>query len=671
MPVDDLTPVAYAPDLKLTQLPAAIHGTLTGDQTHSAVFTGKKGERVQVEIEARRLGGKLRPVIHLYDAHRVQLAYAQTMRTAGGDARLSFELPSDGEYRVEWHDALYKGEAPGVYRMKVGQYANIGHRYPLVTGELYDGELMVPITHFYADGTIRAADDKENPKTISQAWPSMSQRTSRIPLAVEAQSADNANWKYAEIKRQRVPVSLSGILVKPGEEDRWTINIEPGKAYRFAVIAAQADSPVDAVLTIYDAEGKKQLMSADDATKSADPMLEYTVPKGMQQLTVAIKDLLGRGGWEYAYNIEVTEAKSPLIRANFEESTLYLPAGGRMIYRIDTSGPTLAKQFDLKENAAAELLLQAAKGKDELNGSVMTPQKVMLEQKDSPLSRGNPKFARAIHFLHSGRSTPFTLDWSVEPTQLPRGGELKLALQVVRSAGVKGPVRLSLLTNQPRTDQDDQRRESGQDRAREREDAPSRGQSRARGRCHGGERHAASAERPLTRQVSTRALRGELLSLDGKRVLAVTTTTIATPKTVYPLQLALDTKLDPKKPAEVRAGTGDTVELKGKIERTLGTATPVRVTVEGWPAGLPAPLADLSAEQTEFVLPLRLPFKESKAALKERQAGRRGAAFARPATRRASFARVAASTPPCRGREAGTEKTVWCCLMRNKIFRPS
>ncbi len=114
------------------------------------------------------------------------------------------------------------------------------------------------------------------------------------------------------------------------------------------------------------------------------------------------------------------------------------------------------------------------------------------------------------------------------------------------------------------------------------------------------------------------ALRGQLLSPDGKRVLAVTTTTIATPKTVYPLQLALETKLDdPKQPAEVRAGTGDTVELRGKIERTYGAATTVRVTVEGWPAGLPAPLADLSAEQTEFTLPLRLPFKESKAALKD------------------------------------------------------
>jgi hypothetical protein len=631
VPIDDLEPVAYTADLKLTKLPAAIHGTLTGDQTHSATFTGKKGERVQVEIEARRLGGKLRPVIHLYDSRKIQLAWAQSSRTAGGDARLSFVLPSDGDYRVEWHDALFKGEAPGTYRVKVGQYDNIAHQYPLVldSTNIYEPDFKTQVSQFLDGGTIRFVDSRAAKSITDFAWSSMSSRFSSIPQAVEAQHDDAAMWKHPGIERREVPVGLNGILAQTGEEDRWPIDVEPGKTYRFNVLAAEANSPVDAVMTLYDADGKKQLMTADDAAKSSDPSMEYTVPKDVKKLTIAIKDLLGRGGWEYAYNIEVTDAKAPGVAAAWSEEPVYVPLHGRNITRIKVKRQNYPGKIDYWFNVHYGFQIEPKETEHLVEKHSLTARahyyiasakeddfqmRSQIIREPSPYSRGS----QALHLAMfvSDRETPFTLDWSAEPTQLPRGGELKLPVKLTRTAKAKGPVRLSLLTNQP--GQTKTIKENNQDKI-----VPA-GEKMLR--LEGKAELAADAldgsvtlhvPSDLAQEKYQLALRGELLSPDGKRVIAVTTTTIALPKTVYPLQIALDAAIDPKKPADVRAGTGDTVELKGKIERTLGTATPVRVTVEGWPKDLPPPLVDLTAEQTEFTLPLRLPFKESKAALKD------------------------------------------------------
>lgn len=636
VPIDDLTPVAYAPDLKLTQLPAAIHGTLTGDQTHSATFAGKKGERVQVEIEARRLGGKLRPVIRLYDARKIQLAWAQTMRTAGGDARLSFVLPSDGDYRVEWHDALFKGEAPGGYRVKLGQYENVAHEYPLVTSyaQFSNDKVDHIISQFLDDGSMRHLSLDIPPAKLARAWPNVTRKFSYISQAVEAQADESANWKHPAVERNDLPLGLNGILAKAGEEDRWTIDVEPGKTYRFDVMAAAADSPIDAVLTLYDGAGKKQLMTADDASKSADPTLEYTVPKEMKNLTISIKDLLGCGGWEYAYNIEVTDAKAPRITASWNEETIYVPFKGLNIAKLKVKRQAFPGELEFSTGGGTGFTVAAGNAEEllEFSNDGTRKEKVsplygilkkngafagtLTERDSSPLSRTNPAYAMAQPVIRSDRETPFQLDWSTEPAQLPRGGELKLPVKLTRTAKAKGPVRLSLLTNQPA--QTKTVKEGNADKA-----VPaSEKMLRLAGKA---ELAADATEGSVTLQVPSDlaqdkyqlALRGELLSPDGKRVIAVTTTTIATPRTVYPLQVALDAAFDPKKPADVRAGAGDTLELSGKIERTFGAATPVRVTLEGWPKDLPPPLVDLTAEETEFKLPLRLPLKESKAALKD------------------------------------------------------
>src|SRR5205823_2726156 len=97
-------------------LPAAVHGTVTSSSIAETTFTGKVGEKITVEVEAQRLGSKLRPVVHLTTAKKLQLAWAWGTPALYGDARLEATLPADGTYTITVHDAEYAGPAPGFFR---------------------------------------------------------------------------------------------------------------------------------------------------------------------------------------------------------------------------------------------------------------------------------------------------------------------------------------------------------------------------------------------------------------------------------------------------------------------------------------------------------------------------------------------------------------------------
>ena len=94
------------------QLPAALHGVVSGSTSVETKFTGKAKQKILVEIEAQRLGSKLRPVVQLLNAKRLQIAWAWPTPALSGDTRLEATLPEDGTYTLAIHDLEYAAPAP-------------------------------------------------------------------------------------------------------------------------------------------------------------------------------------------------------------------------------------------------------------------------------------------------------------------------------------------------------------------------------------------------------------------------------------------------------------------------------------------------------------------------------------------------------------------------------
>src|SRR5258707_15763175 len=101
-----------------------------------------------------------------------------------------------------------------------------------------------------------------------------------------------------------VPSVMNARLAQPGQIDRYKIAVEPGAKLLFELQARElGTSKLEGIISVYDSRGKK-LDSAGDkplpedvfaiqgtSRTSSDPFLNFTVPKDLHEITVAVEDL--------------------------------------------------------------------------------------------------------------------------------------------------------------------------------------------------------------------------------------------------------------------------------------------------------------------------------------------------------------------------------------------
>ncbi|MEI6808862.1 MAG: hypothetical protein WCN95_09065 [bacterium] len=115
-------------DGQLLVLPVVVNGRISvqgeSDFYH---FKGKKGERVSLEVHARRLGSPLDSCVVISNAHGDRLCEnddvkdrAEGLLTHQPDSELVCDLPEDGAYTVRLFDSQGKGGAEYAYRLSVG-----------------------------------------------------------------------------------------------------------------------------------------------------------------------------------------------------------------------------------------------------------------------------------------------------------------------------------------------------------------------------------------------------------------------------------------------------------------------------------------------------------------------------------------------------------------------
>src|SRR4051794_40777822 len=94
-------------------------------------ISGKRAERVSVEVVAQRLGSKLDPIVRLLDPAGRELAYHDDTPGLGSDCRFGYTFPADGECLIELRDANYEGGADYRYRLRVGDFPLATNVFPL------------------------------------------------------------------------------------------------------------------------------------------------------------------------------------------------------------------------------------------------------------------------------------------------------------------------------------------------------------------------------------------------------------------------------------------------------------------------------------------------------------------------------------------------------------
>jgi hypothetical protein len=116
------------PALEIT-LPACVSGQSgSGADVDWFRFRGSAGQTILIDGYARRIDSQMDLVTTLFDATGTIINEGR--RTACGDPLISETLPSDGEYFLKVHDALYRNGDNYHYRINLGSQPHIDFIFP-------------------------------------------------------------------------------------------------------------------------------------------------------------------------------------------------------------------------------------------------------------------------------------------------------------------------------------------------------------------------------------------------------------------------------------------------------------------------------------------------------------------------------------------------------------
>ena len=629
--IDDLEEIAFGPEIG--HLPAALNGHLTGADSLQTRFEGKKGQRVVVELEARRLGSNLDPILALLDPRKVQVAWSQGRTALQGDARLSAVLPADGTYTIDLHDALYRAAGPGQFRLKVGElyYADLAYPLGAWRGAAAQFELVGNLPREAALVRLPAFSESGDRPLLLPAVPGM---TGAAPGVLVGDSHEFLAGSLP-VGPLPVPVAVNGRLLKPHQEDVFELGVQPGQKLHFAVLANRAGSALDGVLTIRNVKGAV-LATSDDSPDGVDPALDFTVPAGLDRLRVGLKDLSGRSGPLFVYRVAVTHADEPDFRLQMTDDRLILPGDGVGIVRVHAdrrgyNGPIKLSLSSLPESIQAQNAVIPAGATDALftlksAAGGGRPQKILeivgeghvgvtairrvamrpdsAQTRDQPWLRG--ELACAV--TDPGK---LTLDWAGGDSKLGIGTHYAVSVKALRETGATGPIRLTLLTSQlvpkpanPRMPQPPPKEDVTKTLRFEGMPVVPANQSAASVNL------LVPGDLPLMEYDI--AIKGELLASDSMKVLSTAYTPARRVQATQPFAL----EVAGSAPVKARSGGGQTGIIMGKVLRSGGFDRPVTLSLTGLPADLPSPSIIVAGNRSDFALSVAFPYESKLGALK-------------------------------------------------------
>jgi hypothetical protein len=283
-------------------------------------FQARKGQDLVFAVSARELmpyladavPGWFQATLALYDANGKELAYEDDFRFQP-DPVLHYQIPADGEYVAEIKDALYRGREDFVYRITIGELPFVTSIFPL--GGRTGSKTNVELTGWnLAANTSTMDTTRVEPGIFPLIVRAGKTMANRVPFAVDTLPElveHEGNDAPKDAQRLKLPVIVNGRIQAPGDWDVFSFQGRAGEAVVAEVFARRLSSPLDSVLELTDAAGKRLAFNDDREDKAfglithhADSLITATLPAtGTYYLRLG--DRQRKGGPEYGYRLRV------------------------------------------------------------------------------------------------------------------------------------------------------------------------------------------------------------------------------------------------------------------------------------------------------------------------------------------------------------------------------
>lgn len=619
---------------KPSELPAAFSGTVSGEQQVRVYFAGKKGERVVADVEARRLGTQLDPVLEIKTERGTPLAITWGKVQLRGDARAELSLPADGLYFAELHDLEYRAPGQSPFRLKLGDLKLIDAWFPAGAAS-GDQTALEPVgTGLPAGMKVTAAAGAKVaatselvpvPETFGSTGPAPVLRWSEAVEVIEAAS-DAGQLQAVDAAfagDKSLPVVINGRISQPGEQDRYVLNVTPGQKLSLALDGRSIDSPLDGELSVLThPQGSVQVVQ-EDRPGSRDPAFDYTVPANAKQIQVAVRDLHGRGGSHFVYRLRIAPAGRPDFDLNVLTPRVVIPHDGSALLEVQVNrsgydGPIHLRLLGDDEMSLAPEEISAGragkifvtlnrKGTGErgirrlrLVGESAGIEPAIRRAATVSAGPGETAVPGFEDLLAAAVTQPvgLAIDLAELPPALFKGANAEIRVNVAGHDSASGqPVRLTLITTEvPRPVDPKDPKKGNKPLVRS---LPGQFVSAA---DSGWMKLAVPFD--VAQSEIEMAVRAELVTHPFSRNVV---------GTVYsrPVRLPLRpaASVDPN-PKSLTLTIGATTPVRGTIRRTPGFTGSIDVSLGGLPKGYSAPKVTVPAEAGEFELPVTVPKPE-------------------------------------------------------------
>jgi hypothetical protein len=327
---------------QVIQLNQTVEGVVLSEDVDYYKVTVKKGQRISVEADGLRLGyTPFDPYIAIIDKDRFEKAFSDDTILHRQDGYCSFVAEYDGDYYVMMRESSYRGGGNNYYRLHVGSFRRPDVVYP-AGGKLGSA---TKVRFIEKDGTFE--EDAQIPAEPDPGFMIYSKTQEAapsgnpfrlVPFDNVLEVEPNEDQAKATPSALGEPISLNGIIDKPGDIDYFKVTLKKDQQVVLQTFAQSLGSPLDSVVNVYNEKGSG-LGGNDDGggRRRLDSKQTLKVPADGVYF-VRVTDHLERGGANFVYRIEMVASQPEMTFASPNYSVndshyrqfMAVPRGGRM-----------------------------------------------------------------------------------------------------------------------------------------------------------------------------------------------------------------------------------------------------------------------------------------------------------------------------------------------------
>lgn len=332
--LNEKTPDGKLSEAQLYPLPSAISGAISAPAESDYLrFPLRKGERVIFDLQANRTGSPLDATIYLLDNTGKELAKSEDAH--GLDPFIEFTPESDGDYLLRIVDTRFQGGGDYRYRLVAGVRPYLDFLFPF--GGRRGSSTEIQFKGINLDGSDKLKLDIATDAPLGrQEIRAHTAAGFSNPLTFEVDDLPEVfetepNNSKDQANSVQAPVVLNGRIGTPADIDTFRLKSTVDQRLIAEVQARAFGSPLDAFLTLSDANGA--VIDRNDDANGPDARIEFDAKKDAEYL-LSLRDLTDRGGDRFGYRLVVRPSDT---RPDFGVRA----SGGR--FRINRGGTTMIR----------------------------------------------------------------------------------------------------------------------------------------------------------------------------------------------------------------------------------------------------------------------------------------------------------------------------------------